>query len=95
MTVRLCVLLWARPGCEAALASYEDHVLLLMGDHGGRVLQRARGDGSGDAPLEVQVVEFGSQPDLDSYLADPRRTALAQDREAAVARTEVFTVDLV
>ena len=35
-----CVLLWARPGLEAALSSYEDKVLRLVTEHGGRVLER-------------------------------------------------------
>ncbi len=35
-----CVLLWARPGMEAALSSYEDKVLRLVAEHGGRVLER-------------------------------------------------------
>ena len=95
MTVRRCVLLWARPGQEAALVAYEDQVLTLLADHGGRVLQRLRGEGAGTAPLEVQVLELGSAAALDAYLADPRRTALADRRDAAVGRTEVFAVDLV
>ena len=35
-----CVLLWARPGMEAALSAYEDKVLRLVAEHGGRVLER-------------------------------------------------------
>jgi uncharacterized protein (DUF1330 family) len=95
VSVRRCVLLWARPGREAALAAYEDQVLARLGEHGGRVLARLRGDGAGAAPLEVQVIEFDSQAQLDAYLDDPRRTTLADQRDAAVARTEVFPVDLV
>jgi hypothetical protein len=41
----LCVLLWAHPGAEAALATYEDRVLRLVPDHGGRVVLRARNSG--------------------------------------------------
>ena len=41
----LCVLLWAHPGAEAALAAYEDRVLRLVPDHGARVVQRARVSG--------------------------------------------------
>jgi hypothetical protein len=29
------VLLWARPGMEAALSAYEDKVLRLVAEHGG------------------------------------------------------------
>ena len=95
MNLRRCVLLWARPGREADLTAYEDQVLALLSQHGGRLLQRLRGDGSGTAPLEVQLIEFASAAGVDAYLGDPRRSALAGQREAAVARTEVFAVDLV
>ena len=33
----LCVLLWARPGADDALTAYEDRVLALVSEHGGRI----------------------------------------------------------
>ena len=95
MPVRLCVLLWPNPGAEAALIAYEDRVLELMASHGARVLQRARGDGADGAPLEIQILEYPSQGALDAYIADERRVAMAAEREAAIARTEVLPIDLV
>ena len=95
MSLNLCVLLWANPGAEVALVHYEDRVLELLGAHGGRVLQRVRSDGLYGRPLEVHVLEFPSQAALDGYLGDERRTALASEREVAIARTEVLRVDLV
>ena len=91
----LCVLLWAHPGNEDALISYEDRVLEFAPAHGGRLLQRARTDGSGGAPLEIQFLEFPSEGALDDYLQDERRTALAGQRDRAICRTEVMRVDLV
>lgn len=95
MSIHLCVLLWSRPGTEEALCAYEDSVLDLMGDHGARVLQRLRSNGANGAPLEIQTLEFPSQEALDSYMQDERRTALAGEREAVVARTDVLPVGLV
>ncbi len=91
----LCVLLWATPGREAALVTYEDTVLAIVAEHGGRVLQRVRGDGSDGQPFEVQLIAFSSQAGYDSYLTDDRRSALAAERDAAVERTEVIRVTLV
>jgi hypothetical protein len=91
----LCVLLWARPGEAAALVAYEDDVLALLDDHGATLLQRVRSDGTDDQPLEVQILRFPSQAALDAYLADDRRTALADRRDRAIARTEIIPVDLV
>ena len=78
-----------------ALTAYEDRVLALVPEHGGRVLQRVRGDGAGDQPLEVQILEFPSPPALGAYMDDGRRTALADDRDRAISRTEVINVELI
>ncbi|MEP6481564.1 MAG: hypothetical protein ABJA94_06100 [Rhodoglobus sp.] len=94
MTIALAALLWAHPGRENDLIAYETAVLALLPDHGGRVVQRARTGGSDDQPLEIQIFEFESQAGVDSYLADPRRLALAGERDAAVARTELLPVTL-
>ena len=92
-----CCLLWARPGMEAALRAYEDKVLSLVPEHGGRVLYRGTvlpgargGEGAGAPPAEVQIQEMPSQASLDAYVNDPRRLALAAERDAAIARTDLF-----
>jgi hypothetical protein len=93
--VTLCVLLWARPGTEAGLISYEDRVLSLVPGHGGRVVQRARGSGADGQPLEIQLLEFPSAVALDAYMGDDRRTSLGAERDRVIARTEVIQVQLV
>jgi uncharacterized protein (DUF1330 family) len=95
VTIQLCVLLWARPGATQALIDYEDAVLALLPEHGARLLQRARTDGGNGAPTEIQLIEISSQAGYDSYLADERRTALAADRDAAIARTDIYPVRIV
>ena len=95
MAVTLCVLLWARAGRDAELVAYEDRVLGLLPDHGGRVLHRARTAGEDGEPLEVHVLEFPSEVALDAYMSDERRLALAADRDDAIERTQILRVDLV
>jgi uncharacterized protein (DUF1330 family) len=95
MSLTLCVLLWARPGADEALIAYEDRVLSLVAQHGGRVLQRARSSGADGQPLEVQFLEFPSAAAHDAYLTDGRRTSLAAERDRAIARTQVIDVELV
>lgn len=95
MKVTLCVLLWARPGTEAGLISYEDQVLSFVPGHGGRVVQRARGSGADGQPLEIQLLEFPSAAALDAYRADDCRTSLAAERDRVIARTDVIQVRLV
>jgi uncharacterized protein (DUF1330 family) len=94
VNLTLCVLLWPHPGAEDALTDYESKVLALVPEHGGRVLQRARRAGADDAPLEVQLLEFASREALASYMTDERRLALADDRDQAVARTQIIEVEL-
>ena len=66
----------------------------LVPDHGGKVLQRARSDGAEGRPLEIQLLEFPSAEALEAYMVDPRRTALASKRDAAIAKTELIHVQL-
>lgn len=88
----LCVQLWAVPGNEGLLATYEDQVLRLLADHGARLLQRVRAIEAGDGPYEVQIIELPDEHALEAYLADPRRAAAAPIRDRSVARTEVTRV---
>jgi uncharacterized protein (DUF1330 family) len=99
VAVTLCVLLWARAGREADLGRYEDEVLALLADHGGRVVQRARVEGAqvegaSGQPAEVQILQFASDAALEEDMNDPRRTALAAQRDEAIARTDVLRATL-
>jgi uncharacterized protein (DUF1330 family) len=85
IVITLCVLLSAIPGREKSLAEYEDRVLALLGDHGGRLIARIR---SVDGPWsEVQVIEFASEHGLGSFERDPRRLALSAMRDDSIAST--------
>ena len=90
----LCCLLWAHPGTESDLVAYEDRVLALLPEHGIELVVRAIGDGGDARPIETQVYRIPDQAALDAYMADPRRAALADERERVIARTELFPVVL-
>lgn len=81
-------------GQEEGLERYEDSVLAIVPEHGGRVVQRIRSTTDDANPREVQIFQFPSQGALDAYILDPRRTALADERDRVVARTELFPVDV-
>ena len=98
MEVNLCVLLWAHEGRDAELSAYEDQVLGLLAEHDGHVIQRAKTvarNGNSDEPAEVQLLRFASDAALDGYMRDARREALAGQRDAAIAMTEVMRIQLV
>ncbi len=80
---------------ESALVTYEDTVLGLIAEHGGKILQRARSDGAHGQPLEIQLFEFPSTEAFDGYMTDSRRTVLALERDGAIARTELIHVQLI
>lgn len=92
MTLRLCVLLWATPGEEDALTTYEDTVLAFVPEHGGEVVSRVRRADDSDGPLEVQVIHLPDEGALTAYMNDSRRLALADTHRRVVARTDLIRV---
>jgi len=91
VVITLCVFLWAADRERDGLGRYEDAVLALLGDHGGRLVVRVRSNGDGP-PDEVQVIQFDGPDAMASFMDDPRRLALAGDRARAIERTEQFNV---
>ncbi|MFC3494463.1 hypothetical protein [Glycomyces rhizosphaerae] len=90
--IELCCLLRALPGAEVAMAAYETKVTALVPEHGGELVSRAIGDGADGNPHEVHVYRFPNQAAIDAYMADPRRLALAEERDRTVASTVLFPV---
>ncbi len=69
---------YAGPDTSERATAYEDEVLPLIEDHGGRVLYRGRrADGQDTAlPLEVHLLWFPHRRALEAYMADDRRRDL-------------------
>ena len=80
-------------GHEAEGAEYERTVLAYWREHGGEVLGAFRpaawADGTRAAD-EIQLLRIPSRAQMDAYLADERRVALAGVRDRSVARTELI-----
>ena len=95
MTLRLCVLLWPTDGADAELRRYEDVVLPLLDEHGGRLLARETVcRASEHDPLEVQMIELRDQAAFDGYMSDPRRLALEDQRARVIGRTQILHLEL-
>ncbi|HKH93708.1 MAG TPA: DUF1330 domain-containing protein [Gemmatimonadaceae bacterium] len=79
-------------GHDAEGAEYERMVLSYWREHGGEVIAAFRpvawADGTRAAD-EVQLLRIPSREQLDAYLADERRVALAPVRERSIARTDL------
>ena len=74
----------------AAFRAYEDQVLALLGEHGGKLQRRLR---NGDGTTELHLIEFASADGLARYRADPRRLRAAALLEASAARLELIVVE--
>jgi hypothetical protein len=55
----------------------------------------ARSSGADGQPFEIQLLEFPSTAAFNDYMTDGRRLSLADDRDRAIARTQVIDVDLI
>ena len=90
--IHLVVRLTHVPGQEQDGAMYERTVLQYWREHGGEVIAAFRPapwtDGSRAAD-EMQLPRIPSREQLDAYLADARRVALASVRDRTIASTEV------
>jgi len=80
-------------GHEHEGAEYERTVLSYWREHGGEVIAAFQpapwADGTRAAD-EVQLLRIPSRAQIDAYLADERRAALAPVRERSIARTELI-----
>jgi hypothetical protein len=77
------------PGCTAAGQEYEDHVLGLLGRHGGSLERRVR---STDSAAEVHMIRFGSRAGYESFMADPDRLGHRDRIGDAAPATRVLEV---
>ncbi len=74
----------------ASFRAYEDQVLPLLGEHGGKLARRLR---NGDGTIEIHLIEFATAAGLAHYRADPRRLEAASLLEASKARLELISVE--
>ena len=84
------------PGKAADGSEYERAVLRFWIEHGGDIVAAfkplAQADGLPPAD-EVQILRIPTQSQMDAYLSDPRRLALAPKRAASIAVTEITISD--
>ena len=83
----------APPGTSTMPSGQARHVVLAT-EHNAPLLHVVPQQGS-PTPPHVSQLPVPSQAALDAYMVDPRRTALAAERDAAVARTDIHRVELV
>jgi hypothetical protein len=70
-----------------AFRAYEDQVLALMNEHGGRLQRRLRNE---MGTVELHIVSFPSDVAHQKYRSDPRRIAAAPLLERSSAKLELL-----
>ena len=94
--IYLVVHLTYAPGHETEGAEYERTVLAYFREHGGEVIAAFRpapwANGARAAD-EVQLLRIGSREQIDAYMKDERRLALAPVRDRSIASTEIVMSD--
>lgn len=73
----------------AQFRAYEEAVLPLLSEFGGRLERRLRNP---DGTVEMHIVSFASDADFQNYRNDPRRAAQAWLLEKSSATLELFPV---
>lgn len=85
--------LYIRPGLEERFKTYERKVLELFRSHGGHLVAAFSpepGPEGADWPDEIHVLTITDRAHFESFLADPGRNALAQERHAVLRHSETF-----
>jgi hypothetical protein len=72
-----------------AFREYEDAVLPLLAEFGGRLERRLR---NSDGTLEMHLVSFSSEAGFQKYRNDPRRAALAGLLQKSQATLELHSL---
>jgi hypothetical protein len=75
-------------GVEAYQA-YEDQVLPVLAEHGGRLQRRLRNE---TGTLEVHIISYPSDAVCQSYRSDPRRAAATHLLETSLAKVELLSL---
>ena len=90
-SARLTFVLIARvpPDGVAGFQAYEEAVLPLLSEFGGRLERRLR---NADGTIEVHIVSFDSDQNYQRFRSDPRRASFAHLFEASAAQNEVFAM---
>jgi hypothetical protein len=90
--IYLVVSLTYVPGHETEASDYERTVLGFFREYGGEVLGAFRpgpwANGTRAAD-EVQLLRIGTREQIDAYMKDERRVALAPVRDRSIASTEI------
>ncbi|MGC9670522.1 hypothetical protein ACNTMW_28755 [Planosporangium sp. 12N6] len=89
MTVTYLMVARLPEGSLDAFDAYENAVLPLLAEHGGRLERRLR---TVDDRIEAHVVSFPSDEHFAAYRADPRRAAGAPLLESSGAEIELLAV---
>ncbi len=90
MTLTLVILVKIPLHGIASFNQYEDLVLPLLKNHGGKLQERMR---TPDQSTELHILSFESQSGFDNFLADPIREKYRPLLQNSNATSELFKME--
>ncbi len=89
--ISMVVLLKAGTDGLPGLRRYEEQILPILREHGGKLIVAFNPmDTGADAPDEIHVIQFPSEQKLQAYRDDARTLSLSAQRQTAIASTTVY-----
>lgn len=90
----ITVKLFGRNGIRGEFRDYETKALNIFRKHGGEVVVAyapAPDNSQSEMPDEIQILKIPGRSDFDKFMNDPDRIKLADERNAVIRKTEVYT----
>ncbi len=91
--IHLTLTIFVKKGKEAIFHEYEENVLPILNDYGGKLIYRIRPSpadfivSEGKPPYEIHLLSFTSEQDFIAFGKDERRMKFKEQKEEAISFT--------
>jgi uncharacterized protein (DUF1330 family) len=90
----ITVMLYGKNGILGEFKDYETKALSIFKQYGGEIIAAYRPiPGGPDTPDEIQILKIAGRAELDAFMNDPARLAMAGERSHVIRRTDTFLSD--
>lgn len=90
----ITVMLYGKNGIQGEFKDYESKALNIFKQHGGEIIAAYRPiSGGPDTPDEIQILKIAGRAELDAFMNDPARLAMAGERNHVIRRTDTYLSD--
>ena len=89
----ITVNLFGRNGTREEFEEYENKALKIFRRYGGEIIIAyipVRNSETDDIPNEIHVLKIENRERFETYLKDPDRLKMAEERNSVIKRTDIF-----